>query len=298
MPVTNRYPSLRRALGFVVFFVVAAALLAATAHFASLHRATAREVTSLQEKRDHLQKIAHRLQTERDQAESDERVIMEVLRHCRTAEDIPDFQSKLVVSQHHGIEKLCLYVPEGSHTLEISSSWKPAGSPNEAAEEAADEAHPSGEKTWNIPLLGASGYRLSVASERNGKSGPVRWELTSNHSDFETRTETIPLDGFSHRGGSYSVTDVIQFPNQVDRLSIGSLKAAPASPPGLHLMDAKLRGLRDDQQYQITFAVRLLSDGPACVSASDAQRLIILGREDLLLPYEGGGKYELRPPSP
>jgi hypothetical protein len=33
---------------------------------------------------------------------------------------------------------------------------------------------------------------------------------------------------------------------------------------------------------------------PECVSATDAQRVIILGRDDLLQPYAGGGKYEIR----
>lgn len=139
----------------------------------------------------------------------------------------------------------------------------------------------------------ASGYRLTVISER--KSGPVRWELTSNHSKFEPHTQAIPLDKFSHLGGRWAVTDVIQFPNQIDRFAVGRLKIAPQSPPGVNLMDAKLRGSRDGLQYEITFTVRLLSDGPVCVSATDAQRLIILGRKDLLLPYKGGGKYDLKP---
>ena len=44
---------------------------------------------------------------------------------------------------------------------------------------------------------------------------------------------------------------------------------------------------------EIRISAKLFSEGPAQVSATDAVSLI---GSDLLVPYKGGGKYELRAP--
>lgn len=191
-----RHQRLRRTVGIAAFLGVAAVLLAVFARFESIRRATGREIASLSGPRDRLQVIADRLESQGRQAESDRRVLLNVLRLCRSAEDIPDLRGNRVVAHHQGLEKLCLYVPEGSHRLEISSIWKPAA----------------------------------------------------------------------------------------------------IARPGVKLLTAVLRGVCHDEPYEIAFNVQLLSDTPACVSASNAQRLIILRADRLLQPYAGEGKYEIRIP--
>jgi len=290
---TNRQ-HLRRAVGLAAYLCVAAVLLALVAHFALIRRSTGREIASLESTRDKLRAITDRLETERKQADSDKRVVLNLLGQCRAAEDIPHLRGNRVVARRQGFERLCMYVPEGSHTLEISSTWKPGPTRDTSPDVDADEAGPTGEKTWTVPLLPACGYWLKFVSDRKG--GPIQWELTSNHPDFRTQMETVPLDGFSHQGSSWSGSGVVLFPNQIEQFSISRLKAAATSSPGVNLTKATLRGRRHERQYEVRFVVRLLSDGPACVSASGAQSLI-LGQEDLLLPYKGGGKYEVNTPN-
>lgn len=130
----------------------------------------------------------------------------------------------------------------------------------------------------------------------NRAGGPVRWELSGNHPGFKTQTETIPVDEFSQRGSSWSGTDVVRFPNQIEWSSIGELESAASAPPGVKLMEAALNGVCGEQPYEIAVDVRLFSEAPVYVSASDAQRIIILDRADLLQPYAGGGKYAIRAP--
>ena len=286
----SRQQSIRKAIGVVAFACVGAVLLVLVAHFTLMRRSTGREIVSLESARDKLQVIVERLETERNQAESEKRIVLNVLANCRIAEDIPDFQTNRVVARRQGLEKLCIYVPEGSHTLKILCKWKPT--PSQGTSTKDDVPAGAGEKTWSVPLLPACGYCLTFDTDRKG--GPIQWELTSNQPQFKTQAETVPFEGFSHQGSSWSGSDVVQFPNQIERFTIVELEAAAKVRPGVNLLDATLLGKHHDQPYELSINVRLLSDGPACVSATDAQRIIVMGRADLLLPYEGGGKYLLR----
>ena len=292
MKPTNPHQRLRKAIGLGAFLCLAIVLLAAITYVVMIRQSNAHEIAKLESTRDSLQVIADRLETEANQAENGKRVVLSLFRHCRTAKDIPDLQSNRIVARRQSFERLCIYVPEGSHTLEIKSTWKPTSTQDPSTEEDVPADAGAGKKTWNLPLLPACGYCLKLSADRKG--GPIQWELTSNHPEFKTQTGTVPLDGFSHRGSSWSGSeDVVQFPNQIERLSIGELKTTAKPRLGINLMNTTLRGPRDDQQYEVSLTVRLLSDGPACVSASEAQRIIILGQENLLLPYEGGGKYDI-----
>lgn len=299
MKPTKQPHHVRRAVGLAVFLCAAAVLLGLVAYLAWMRRSTVDEITRRERTRDKLRVIADRLATESTQAESDKRVVLNMLRQCRAAEDIPDLRTKRIFAQHQGYGKMCMVVPEGSHVLEISWTWKPRPTPEDVADVDAgsDASGPAGEETWNVPLLPASGYFLEAAGDRKG--GPIHWELTSNHPEFEPQAERVPFAGFSHRGSSWSTTDVALFPNQIAPFSIARVKAAATSrPAGVSLMETSLNGPRDGIQYVVTFSVRLLSDGPACISASDARSVIILGHGDLLLPYKSDGKYEIRVSNP
>jgi hypothetical protein len=291
MNTVRRHQNRRKAVGLAAAGL-AAALLILSAYLESVRRSAGREVSRLEKARDTLQATADRLEAERRKAETDKGIVLNVLGQCRSAEDIPDLPGDRVVARRQGMEKLCIYVPAGSHTLVISSKWKRTETPNQSADANEAVTAPDGEKIWRVPLQGNCGYFLQLVSDRRG--GPMQWELTSNHPDFQTHAETVPVDGFSHQGSSWSGADIVQFPNQIQGFSIPELEAATTAPAGVNLMSTKLNGVCHDQPCEISFDVQVLSDAPACVSATDAQRIIIMGRADLLDPYEGSGKYTLR----
>jgi hypothetical protein len=269
--------------------LMAAGLLAVSAKFEIARRATGREIAELTPSRDKLKSIVDRLDTQRGQAERDRRVVLGVMRLCRSAVDIPELGGNRVVAHHQGFEKLCFYVPQGSHTLEVTSELRPAAKTDAPAEPMAS--------VWSVPLLPSSGYLLQLVSHR--KAGPVSWELSGNHPDFAMQTETVVADGFSQRGSSWSGGDVILFPNQVERPMVRELESSTAARAGVKLLTAAIEGMLRDEACQIKFSVRVRSETPACISASDAQSILILGGEGLLQPYAGDGKYEIRtPPSP
>ena len=299
-------PRRRSVLRVAVFLTATAYLLLTIVYFASERRATQQAAASLQAVHDQLHPIADRLEKGRRQAEIDRRVAVDLLGLCRTVDDMPEFGGNHIIARHEHAESLYMYVPDGKHTLEISTSWNPIPSswtPEGAAgSAAADPSQPAGEKVWNVPLLASSGYWRQVTNDRGTKR--VQWELQGNHPQFETRADVIPLDDFVQQGASWSGATILQLANQVAPMPTQQLEAAIAAPPGVELMDVTWRGRRQQQMYKIGIAVRLRSDAPACVTATDTQRLIILGQnawsaphgggDDLLGPYRGGGRYELR----
>jgi hypothetical protein len=291
MNSTGRYQPLRKAHGWAMFLSLAIVFLATVAHFAMIRRSLGREIVTLERTHDRLHVMADRWATEAKQAEFDRRVVAGFLRHCRTVEDIPDYQGNRIVARRQSLETLILYVPAGSHRLEISSTWQPSSSLEPAKVDEPAGAG-SGEKNWSVPLLPCCGYLLRLVPDRQG--APIKWELTCNHAEFKTQSESIPLDGFMHSGSSWSGTDVVQFPNQIDWSIISKIRKTATMPDrGIDLMEATLRGPVDNQPYEVTLKVRLNSDRPVCVTASEAQRMIMLKREFALLPYEGGGKYTI-----
>jgi hypothetical protein len=187
------------------------------------------------------------------------------------------------------------HVPEGSHTLIIDSAWGPLVTrtgPAGGTEVDLSTAAETGKASWSVPLSFAGGYCLSFSSVRKGE--PIQWELTGNHGEFESRVETIPLEEFSGTGHSWTTCEVVEFPNQIKAFPIGDLEARIAERSGITLMDTKLSGRRAEQPFQVELSVRLVSEGSACIAARDALALITLKREDILLPYAGDGRYELR----
>jgi hypothetical protein len=122
----------------------------------------------------------------------------------------------------------------------------------------------------------------------------VYWELSSNHPEFERQTQMVLADGFAQRGFSWSGGDVLQFPNQVERPTISELEAATATNAGVKLLTAGIDGMYHGEPSEIKFSVRVHSEGPACVSATAAQSILVLGGQRWLQPYAGGGKYDLQ----
>jgi hypothetical protein len=274
-----------------LFLVLASGLLAMSAYCTSQRRSLGRALADLTVVRNDLQATADRLEKVRVQAESDKHIVLNVLGQCRSADDLPNLQSNRVIARGQGMESLFILVPEGSHTLAISSSWKPTQRDTPATKADGAPAPEGGEKVWRVPLLESSGYFFHLDCDRTG--GLVRWQLTSNHPEFQPQEETLPIEAFSHRGSSWSLLDTIRFPNEIWWNSIDELVAATNDPPGERLMETRLSGVRHDRPYDVVIEVRIFSDAPARVSARDAQRIIAQGRADLLESYTGNG-YRLR----
>jgi hypothetical protein len=242
----------------------------------------------------------------RDQADQDRNAVDDFLQHCRSAEDIPDFQGEHVIAYRNG-SRLACYVPEGKHQLEISAVWelKPTNAPQN--QPAANE--PKKEKTWVVSLSGNTGYMLEVITDREAQL--LRWELSADNPEFESRRETVLTGDFER--GSYGATGIVfvgrstmvVYPNQVQRSHIAisgsdritQWEESAISPPTLHLFNSRWKSKTGSGPgTEIRISAELFSEGPAQVTATDAVSIITLQRSDLLMPYKGGGKYQLRAP--
>ncbi len=299
MSSTNRNQRFWSNLGLTLFFCAAAFLLAFFVWFVLIRRSAAPRIAKLQSTRDELQSVVDRLNDGERQLGVDKQVVIDLLHHCRSVEDIPDFQGGQVIARHNGPGRLRIYVPAGSHTLEIACTWKPSKTrkqtQNGIETEEAKVACLVGEKTKSMPLLPSAGYWFEVETERKG--GPIRWEVTSNRPDFETQSAVVPFDGFSHTGATWSGSGVVQPPTRVSRLGRGGGPFTAPAKKGVQLMDSALLGSREDVHHEVRFDLRLISDGPPTVSAREAQRLISLKRGGLLESYNGDGNYKIRLPS-
>jgi hypothetical protein len=242
------------------------------------------------------------LKSMRDQADQDRNAVDDFLQHCRSAEDIPDFQGEHVIA-YRNVSRLACYVPEGKHQLEISAVWelKPTNPPQN--QPAANE--PKKEKTWVVSLSGNTGYVLEVVTDPEAQL--VRWELSANNPEFESRKETVLAGDFEL--GSYVTVgrNPMVYPNQVQEFEVGLRASAYGTDritqweeyakerPTLGLFGRRWKS-KTGSGTEIRISAKLFSEGPAHVSATDAVSIITLQRSDLLMPYKGGGKYELRAP--
>jgi hypothetical protein len=244
------------------------------------------------------------LKSMRDQADQDRNAVDDFLQHCRSAEDIPDFQGEHVIA-YRNVSRLACYVPEGKHQLEISAVWelKPTNPPQN--QPAANE--PKKEKTWVVSLSGNTGYVLEVVTDPEAQL--VRWELSANNPEFESRKEIV-LAGDFERGSAVIVgRRPMVYPNQVqeDQVAlrasvygtdrITQWEESAIAPTTLGLFNSRWKSKTGSGPgTEIRISAKLFSEGPAHVTATDAVSIITLQRSDLLMPYKGGGKYELRAP--
>jgi len=125
---------------------------------------------------------------------------LSLLRQCCSVADIHDLEGNRVVSFRNDVKRLCFYVPRGTHTLEITTTWKPAATPDPAAGSVTDRSATVGEKTCTVTLLPLSGYCRLLA---NGKEhNTLEGELASNYLDFKNQKAAIPLAHFLHQSSS------------------------------------------------------------------------------------------------
>src|SRR5262245_25509048 len=174
-------------VSLVVFLGLVTALIAVSGYLMAIRRSASRDAAGLEATRNDLQAIADRLAAEQKQAERDRQVVLGVLRQGRSAADIPHFGGNRIVASRQDFAKLSVYVPEGSHTLVISSRWKRIPGPDQAADGNAVEESSRGEKTWRVPLHGSSGYVMELIMD--DREAAIHWKLTSTDPEFDAQTE-------------------------------------------------------------------------------------------------------------
>jgi hypothetical protein len=283
---------LRRALAATVFLCVAAILITLIVHFAMVRRSASRQLAELKGTHADLQVLVDRIDWTTNQASADKRMVWNMLRQCREVEDVPDLQNEHLFSDHSNTEQMVMYVPAGDHDLEISAAWLPRKTTNLSMTAETKTPALAGERLWQIPITRSGGYLLQLKTAHQG--GPIEWTLTGNHAEFSRQTGTVPLPEFRHSGASWSSSRVAQFPNQVSANWFMKPAGSTAKPPTAKLFAVQLFGSQFEQEYEVHIEIQLKSHTPACVTAADAQRLIITKRHDVLLPYRGAGKYEVR----
>lgn len=290
-PPARKDPSrLRQVAGLTVFVCVSAVFVVSIFRSNQSRQKAEAMIRKHEANVQQLRQEITRLRSAREQSDRDRLVVFDLLRQCRVAEDIPDFTGEMVWFQHRGSEGFTLWVPEGKHRLKIDA-W--VSKVNASGVNPPDQVERIGEISHTIELLPSTGYSLEMQSERGGT--PVTWTLSANNQEFETRTETVPVEGFKSLGWSYSNSNLAAYPNEVQHTyRIDDLQKAARDPPGLRLYDLKLNGKSEENSLQVEIRASLLTDGPARVRASIAQSVLIRQQGDLLQPYRGGGYYDLK----
>ena len=221
---------------------------------------------------------------QREQAGRDKDAVCALLAICRSAEDIPSFQSDHVIASKIG-EALMLYVPAGKHRLEISTIAANGLSSSSLWQDSGRELE--SEQTWNVALPGNEGYMLELIGDK--PSEVTGWKLTASDPTFEPRQEAVSPAGVNkqaiYRGAS------VLYPNQRPaHVREPPLREAASNPPPLRIFHTVKYKAYGNTSKEFFIAAKLYSEGPATVKATDAGRLI---ESDLLMPYQGGGKFEL-----
>lgn len=268
-------------------------------HYAEKRREFREEIAVLEQELSSLQELQKRLVDAERNAASDRQVITDCLRMCRSASDIPDLNCNRVLASANGFQDLCFYVPEGQHSFVIDARWKANGKP--------DTDTPENRKTWRIPLLPNSGYWMKIHTDRD--EVPIEWNLTSNHPEFQTQRESLPIDSFSGGGREQRSNKVVQYPNQLEEVYAAIKKITNLPAPGIDVFNLTLTGdsiiavdehnLEDHATgnkkrvpIEIEFKIQIESEGPLVVAASDANVFHILQSREQL-KYAGQGKYAI-----
>ncbi len=285
---------MRTAIGLAAFILPAAILVAIIATLASMRAGMRSEIALQKANRDKVQSETHQIRDDALQLQKDRAKILDVLKQCRAADDVPALGGQRIAAAHRGLEHVVLYVPEGSHTLEISTAWqedRPAAS-NKADQEAHESDSPStGDHTWQFPLQPSSGYLLKTKSDRSKHS--ILWQLTGSHPEFEAKQATLPLEEFRHVGSSWSGSGIVTFPNPVLNPRSLLLSNSSVATAGVTICQGTMTGLVGEVSYKVTITIKVLTDGPPNISASAAQRAMKSGLESHLLRYCGDGRYEI-----
>jgi hypothetical protein len=301
---TNRPAGRRRLprIGNVVFFCTLVMLLAGLGWTIATRRTLNKGVRQLRSEHLRLSESSNKWKEAASESSADTEVLMRVFRHCRSADDIPNLGGDRIVSNLIDSKSVVFYVPGGSHELLVTTSWEAVNSilPRRAgtADESAvqkSETDPSlaGNKSWTVPLLGDHGYFFTVVGASR-KETRIGWELSSNAAGFETRVESLPFPALRTTGSSWSSFRIVRFPNEVALNTLIKDRGATSPAVPLRIGRWTKSGRIEKTNIKISFELSLTSDCPPVISATIAETLLILRKDDMISRYLGGGRYETR----
>jgi len=156
--------------------------------------------------------------TRRGRIESSDKL---VISRARSVKDVPDLGLERIVWSGNKF-----VVPKGKHKLIISGYWRalsdsdrkiiphPEGhpySPGPAWRIKGTDGFKRPSQQWKIPLEPESAYRFSF--ENNKK---IAWTLTSNNSDFRTRSVTLPFRVVKRKLNESFTNQYLLLPAEVD----------------------------------------------------------------------------------
>ncbi len=240
----------------------------------------------LELRRHELNTLTSELADARSQIQENKQVVWSLMRQCRVVEDLPKFATGHLFLNHRGDDGLALWLPAGNHRLIIKMRVKHLPDENGVTPEDDD-------LDWKVDLPGDAAYQFDLDTDRDGDD--VSWKLTSSSEAFETQSGNVGLTNFRGSGWSTSGGDLVLYPNQLQRLyQIKDIEAAASNPPATKLFKIQLVPRKGGEAKSVDVEVELTSEGPATLSPGDAQSVIARRRGDLLKPYEGDGKVELK----
>ena len=124
----------------------------------------------------------------------------------------------------------------------------------------------------------------------------MEWSLRSSDPDFES-CEHLIFDGdFVDGGATWSSHDLFHVPNTLGVTSRRKLIELIESPPPLEVYDTTFNGKLDGYPASVQVTVSIESDTPPSVSWENYQYLVRSGCEDMILPYQGNGLFQLQKP--
>lgn len=264
-------------------------------------KSTARDVAEqikLSETRLHeLQSTEKEWQIKRARVEQDQRAIVDFLFQCQSVDDLPDFSGAEHVIAYGNQNQFLCHIPAGEHQLEVRASYqRRSADPNNP-----NPDQPAQQSNWIVPLKSSTSYLLKLITDPS--PARVGWKLSAKDPEFPIRSEILLQEDFSNTAVGVDRSDPLQYPNQVQAEFEPNTDRArqweewAKASPGLKLHQVRRETPHRGQYAWVEFSVWLHSDGPPTVTAVDAVEIIQLDREDLLSPYQGGGKYGLRAPN-
>ena len=220
---------------------------------------------------------AQQYESLRDRERIDLELIEEMMRLCRTIEDIPDFGARFVSSCRG--DELFFYVPEGNHLLLITTT-----SPTNSITQALPFR---GMECKRIPLNSKAGYKFEILRDQPIKDC-IGWKLESSDPEFGAIEQHLPYRA-RWSGRSWSTFENVVYPNQFRSQEIFGTSERDRR---LSLLETTHRGqTRNKQQIMLKFQVHFQSRSPLVASATEAASIRQFGDEAIIGDYLGDGRY-------
>jgi len=221
---------------------------------------------------------------------------------ARSIKDIPDLGLGEIIWSTYNNRNMCV-VPKGKHTLTVTGCWRtltdadqkiiphPDGSiykplaawRAEGVDGFDDSSH---SKQWKIPLEPESAYKFSFQN----KNGKMTWKLTSNNSDFQTRSKVFPVKVVKRGVSQFFTSKWLLLPGEIVNRTVIT---EPLSNKQ-HLFHGYY-DFEGENKKQTGFIIRveISSESEPCFSRRTALRMMARKMEELVTVEEKSKSYLL-----